>query len=74
MRRGETRPLNLVDAEEDSWPVAKQIDGIDALGIISGKKSSSGRVLYLGKATATIRRWKLGGEELYDLDSDPDAP
>ncbi|MCK5173258.1 MAG: sulfatase-like hydrolase/transferase [Planctomycetes bacterium] len=52
-------------------PVPKQIDGIDVLDILASRKASPDRIVYLGKAAATTRRWKLSGKELYDLDSDP---
>lgn len=59
---------------EASFP--RELDGTDVLDVLTGAAPEADRTLYLGRdlvteaPTVTNRRWKLYGEELYDLEAD----
>jgi arylsulfatase B len=59
---------------ESTFP--KQLDGSDLFDVLTGAAPEPARALYLGRdlvsdvPTVTNRRWKLYGEELFDLEAD----
>ena len=50
---------------------ALELDGINMLHILEGKKSAPDRVFYLGKKTVANQCFKLKESELFDLKEDP---
>ncbi|MGC6466101.1 MAG: sulfatase-like hydrolase/transferase [Akkermansiaceae bacterium] len=51
--------------------IPDQVDGVNLLPLITGESGSTNRVLLLDKETALSGGWKLMGNELFDLTTDP---
>ena len=51
--------------------LSREVDGINLLPYLEGKQSQPQRTLLLGEDTAIRGRWKLKGEEFFDLSIDP---
>lgn len=52
-------------------PLPDGIDGRDALPWLDGAPQSEDRLLYVDRDGVVSRRWKLVGEQLFDLEQDP---
>ena len=71
-----TAPASYIDllptfAAAANAGIPDGVDGVNLLPMIAGDDSHSDRVLLLGKKTALSGRWKLNGDELFDLEADP---
>ena len=58
----------IADAQRSS---EKPLDGVDVFDVLGGARPGEDRIFYLGDGAVVTQEWKLVGNELYHLSTDP---